>query len=216
MNGDGFPDIICGGGRPNVTAFDGRTGKELLSFMAYSPYFTGGITVAAGDVNGAGHADIIVGTGVGGGPNVAIFDGKTGPALINSFMAFNPNYFGGGFSARAISRGTARRKSSPVPTWRRSQRHSLQRRHRPEPGQLQRVFQHREHGRRFQQRHLEHRRTVAGGEINDNGYDDILVVGGPNTTPTVAAFNGETYSQDTSFTPFSTTFYGGTFIGASR
>src|SRR5262249_6270337 len=55
LNNDGYPDIITGTGpgtAPEVRAFDGRTSAMILDFYAYSPVFTGGIFVAAGDLNG--------------------------------------------------------------------------------------------------------------------------------------------------------------------
>ncbi|HEY1378323.1 MAG TPA: VCBS repeat-containing protein, partial [Gemmataceae bacterium] len=78
VNGDGVSDVIVGagpGGGPHVRAINGATllaGQvvDLFSFMAYDPRFTGGVNVAAGDVNGDGRADIITGAGPGGGPHV--------------------------------------------------------------------------------------------------------------------------------------------------
>src|SRR5205823_4668620 len=56
--------------------------------------FTGGMFVAAGDVNSDGIADIITGTDVGGGPRVQVFDGKTRLAIRNYF-AYESSFRGG-------------------------------------------------------------------------------------------------------------------------
>ena len=56
----------------------GRPAGVLDNFFAYESSFRGGVTVAAGDVNGDGRAEVITGTGVGGGPRVQVFDGATG------------------------------------------------------------------------------------------------------------------------------------------
>src|SRR5262249_33539975 len=64
------------------------------SFMAYCPSFTGGVYVAAGDLNGDGWADIVTGAGAGGGPHVEVFSGQDG-TLVLSFLAFAPGFTGG-------------------------------------------------------------------------------------------------------------------------
>ena len=66
----------------------------LTEFYAYAPTFSGGVRVAAGDVNGDGHPDIITGAGVGGGPHVKEIDGVTGD-ILSQFYAFAANYTGG-------------------------------------------------------------------------------------------------------------------------
>jgi hypothetical protein len=86
------------GGGPHVKVFDGATLAERFSFYAYAPAYTGGVRVAAGDVNGDGTPDIITGTGFGGGPHVRVFDGVTGenlPGPIGNFFAYAPAYTGG-------------------------------------------------------------------------------------------------------------------------
>jgi hypothetical protein len=99
VTGDGVPDLVVAagsGGGPHVKVLDGATGDEVLSFFAYDPAFRGGVWVAAGDVNGDGFADVVTGAGLGGGPHVKAFDGRT---LVesDSFLAFDPSFTGGVF-----------------------------------------------------------------------------------------------------------------------
>ncbi len=79
---------------PTVLVVDTTTGQEVFRIRPFPESFTGGISVAAGDVSGDGVADIVVGAGTGGGPNVKVFDGRTG-AEIRSFFAYDSNFRGG-------------------------------------------------------------------------------------------------------------------------
>jgi hypothetical protein len=97
VSGDGVPDIITAagpGGGPHVRVFNGVNGSELMGFYAYWPGFSGGVFVAAGDVNGDGQADIITAAGAGGGPHVRVFSGVDGSELMG-FFAYDTSFTGG-------------------------------------------------------------------------------------------------------------------------
>jgi hypothetical protein len=109
VNRDGVNDIITGagpGGGPHVKVIDGTRINELqadgqiaasavlYSFFAYDAAFTGGVFVAAGDVNGDGFADIITGAGAGGGPHVRVLSGADG-SVLSDFFAYDAAFRGG-------------------------------------------------------------------------------------------------------------------------
>jgi len=95
LNGDGHADIVTAPiqGPTHVRAFDGLTGADLASFLAFSG-FNGGTNVAVGDVDGDGRADIITGAGPGAAPHVKVFSGAT-LSELRSFLAFAPSFTGG-------------------------------------------------------------------------------------------------------------------------
>lgn len=107
VNGDGVDDIIVGadqGGGPHIKIFDGKTGAMLASFMAFDPDFLGGVRVAAGDVEGIGRADVVVGAGPGGGPHVRVYTLVNGAMVPlggpnGSYFAYDPSFVGGVFVA---------------------------------------------------------------------------------------------------------------------
>ena len=99
VNYDGISDVIVGagpGGGPRVIVYNGATNftTTLFDFFAFSSSFTGGVDVAGGDFNADGFADIVVGAGPGGGPQVNIFDGRTGNVLTQ-FYAYDQSFRGG-------------------------------------------------------------------------------------------------------------------------
>jgi len=107
FNGDGKSDITAAtapsdnGSGPRVRVFNGNSAQVLADFFAYTPSFTGGVFVAAGDINGDGRDDIITGSGVGGPPTVSRFLAPTGESGI-SFLAFDQGYSGGVFVANEV------------------------------------------------------------------------------------------------------------------
>ena len=105
VNGDGVLDLIGGTGPgvvPRVTIIDGAS-RQILAFInPFEPAFTGGVFVAAGDVDGDGRADIVVTPDQGGGPVVAVYSGAkllSGPeedAQIARFFGIEDAGFRGG------------------------------------------------------------------------------------------------------------------------
>jgi len=103
LNNDGIKDIVVAagpGGGPHVKVFEGLTGNEIASFYAYDANFRGGVNVAVGDLNGDGTHELITGAGAGGGPHVKAFalnfsGGRATPQEVASFFAYAPSFRGG-------------------------------------------------------------------------------------------------------------------------
>ena len=97
VTGDGVPDIITTpgvGGGPIVRVFDGVTGQVVREVMAFEESFRGGLQLAVGDFTGDGVADVVVAPDAGGGPIVRAFDGRTFAQVAN-FFALDENFRGG-------------------------------------------------------------------------------------------------------------------------
>jgi hypothetical protein len=99
ISGDGVPDLVTGAlvGNPDVRVYDGRAlangtfdvnnpdASLLLQFFPYALQFNVGATVAVGDVNHDGFAELITGASVGN-PDVRVFNGRD---IAN--RTFNPS-----------------------------------------------------------------------------------------------------------------------------
>ncbi len=97
FGGDGIDEVVVGagpGGGPQVRVFT-ADGAELNNFFAFNDEFRGGLSVAAGDLDGDGRDEIIVGAGRGGGPQVQVFDFWGTPQFTNGFFAYHREFRGG-------------------------------------------------------------------------------------------------------------------------
>ena len=96
IDGDGEKEIITGTGKdggPQIRIFNSQGNWTGNSFFAYSENFRGGVSVAAGDINGDEKDEIITGTGMNGGPQVKVFNQRN--EVISQFFAYNENFRGG-------------------------------------------------------------------------------------------------------------------------
>lgn len=107
VNADTAADVVVAasaGGGPRVTVFSGKDGSVLYDFYAFDSGFRGGVSVAAGDVNADGRADVVVGAGPGAGPHVKVFSGASGKELFSQFV-YDPGFRGGVSVAAADTTG---------------------------------------------------------------------------------------------------------------
>jgi len=112
VNGDGFADLIAVTGPPAsglsplavqfgnsvLSIIDGATGVTILENVPiFEDGYTGGLFVAAGDMNGDGKAEIAVSADSGGGGRVAIFQLVNGELIrLSDFFGIqDPNFRGG-------------------------------------------------------------------------------------------------------------------------
>src|SRR5437667_253766 len=76
VTGDGKADVITAAGStggPHVKVFANGTFAEVGGWYAYSPDYSGGVFVAAGDTDGDGRAEVITGAGQGGEAHVVVY-----------------------------------------------------------------------------------------------------------------------------------------------
>jgi hypothetical protein len=92
---------------PAVAALYNSDGTARFVVAPFGTGFTGGVRVAVGDVDGDGVPDLIAAAGPGGGPMVAVYNGRDGSAL-GQFFAFEPSFAGGLYVAAADLTGDGR------------------------------------------------------------------------------------------------------------
>jgi hypothetical protein len=89
LNGDGFADVACATGARTtgqVEIFSGKDGSVLGDLVPFGRGYTGGLSVAVGNVNGV--EDLVVGQATGGSA-VRVYQDQSGSfTLVSAFHAF--------------------------------------------------------------------------------------------------------------------------------
>jgi subtilisin family serine protease len=98
-DGDEIVTAAGPGGGPHIRTFLANgtpaPGQAGDGFFAYGPTFTGGVSVAVGDVRpDVPGEEIVTGAFSNGGPHVRVFTAQ-GTPLGDGFMAFDPHFTGG-------------------------------------------------------------------------------------------------------------------------
>jgi hypothetical protein len=190
------------GGPSTVTLYD-RSGNST-AIPVFDSRFTGGVRTSTGDINGDGTEDLLVAAGPGGGPHVKVLDGKTG-ATIRSFFAYNPAFQGG----VEIAAGDVDRDGYD----------DLITGAGPGGGPHVKVFSGRTgavitEGMAFAA-NFTGGVFVASGDINRDGYDDLITGTGLGSEPRVIVRDGQTGRELTSFLPFESNFRGGVRVASA-
>lgn len=94
---NGAPKIIFGsapGEVALVSEFDGRTYKFIRRFYPYETWYRGGVSVAAGDINGDGIDELVTGPGRAHVPLVRVWNATT-RRITSSFTAYKSTVYSG-------------------------------------------------------------------------------------------------------------------------
>ena len=206
MTGDGTPDVVTGagpGGGPHVKVFDGTSGTLVEQWMAYDVAFRGGVSVAAGDVDGDNLADIVTGAGPGGGPHVKVFAGANG-ALLSQTFAYESSFRGGVWVAAGDVDADGRAEVITAPG--------------DSGGPYVKIFRGSELSllRGFLAYDAAFRggARVAAVDATGDGKADIATAAGPGGGPHVKLFDGNTGAEVYGLMAFDPNFRGGIFVAA--
>ncbi len=188
FNKDGVIDYVLATGPGTVAVvqvIDGATGGILFQVTPFEG-FTGGAFVAAGDMTGDGAAELVVTPDEGGGPRVVIYRGGDFAPLVSYFAIDDANFRGGvrpavgdingdGFADLAVSAGFG--GGPRISLW------DGQRLGKLEFVNLVPDFF------AFEQE-LRNGAFVAIGDVDGDGFGDLVAGAGPGGGPRVKVYSG--------------------------
>jgi hypothetical protein len=194
FNGDGVADAVVGtgpGGPTLVRVLDGVTGQQLFSVAPFEAAFTGGVFVAAGDLTGDGTPDLVIAPDQGGGPRVLVYDGKSFQLVANFFGIADTNFRGGARPAVGDLNGDGRADLVVAAGFGGGPRiAAFDGRTVVGSGAPSRLF----NDIFVFEQTLRNGVFVAAGDVDGDGFADLIVGGGPGGGPRVLALSGKDLS----------------------
>ncbi|MFO0936976.1 MAG: FG-GAP-like repeat-containing protein [Gemmataceae bacterium] len=199
FNGDGVADIVVAtgpGSATHVKIFDGVTQAELFTIDPFEASFTGGLYVAAGDINGDGKADLAITPDEGGGPRCRVFNGNGFTQIADFFGIDDTNFRGGARASIGDMNGDGKGDLQVVAGFGGGPRVACfdgsQLGSNGGPKLFNDFFA-------FEQS-LRNGIFVASGDVNGDGYADLVAGGGPGGGPRVFILDGKSLVQNGSDT----------------
>ncbi|VTS08210.1 FG-GAP-like repeat-containing protein [Tuwongella immobilis] len=189
LNGDGIDELLyaSGPGRANrVQILDGATRTMILDFSPFEESFTGGLFLSTGDLNGDGFADFAISPDEGGGPRIRVFNGRT-LTQIDDFLGIeDPNFRGGARSALADLNGDGFADLLVAAGFGGGPRVAAFSGQALATGQRVKLFSD---FFVFEQT-LRNGVFLTGGDLDGDGFAELIVGGGPGGGPRVFALSG--------------------------
>ncbi|OWK40496.1 beta strand repeat-containing protein [Fimbriiglobus ruber] len=190
FDGDGSADIVVGAiqdGRELVQVLRGTDGTVLQQYRPFDAAIEG-VTVAAGDYNGDGTPDVIVGAGVGGAPRVTVLDGASGAVLLNTFV-FESTARGGIQLAAGDLDGDGKVEVVAAPGAGGGPRVVAISGGSPDGGAVLHNF----FG--YDDSSIRNGVQVSVLDVNQDGHNDIVIANGQGQSPQLRAFDGQTLAR---------------------
>jgi hypothetical protein len=196
FNRDGVADLVVGTG-PGIASlvlvYDGVTQKELFRLNPFEEAFKGGVFVTSGDLTGDGIADLVITPDEGGGPRLRIFSGGDFSQIADYFGIDDPAFRGGARASVGDITGDGIADLIVAAGFGGGPRVAVF----DGTSLLNGAFTKKPFGDFFAfEPALRNGIYVAAGDLNGDGFAELIAGGGPGGGPRVTAFSGQSLMKE--------------------